>query len=82
MLEPGNSIEVPFILHAETNGSHDLRLLFVFREVRTKCLDHIFSPDTRLTERHSIILFHKIDSSILCSSVIRYLDLSRAIADF
>ena len=36
MLEPGNSVEVSFILHAETIGNHDLCLLFVFREVRTK----------------------------------------------
>ena len=33
MLEPGNSVEVSFILHAETIGNHDLCLLFVFREV-------------------------------------------------
>lgn len=33
MLEPGNSVEVSFIFHAETIGNHDLCLLFVFREV-------------------------------------------------
>jgi hypothetical protein len=33
ILEPGNSVEVSFILHAETIGNHDLCLLFVFREV-------------------------------------------------
>ena len=33
MLKPGDSIEVSFILHAEAIGNHDLRLLFVFREV-------------------------------------------------
>lgn len=33
MLAPGNSVEVSFILHAETVGNHDLCLLFVFREV-------------------------------------------------
>jgi trafficking protein particle complex subunit 8 len=33
MLEPGNSVEVSFILHAETIGNHDLCLLFVFGEV-------------------------------------------------
>ena len=35
VLEPGNSVEVSFILHAETigNGNHDLCLLFVFGEV-------------------------------------------------
>ena len=33
MLAPGNSVEVSFILHAETIGKHDLCLLLVFREV-------------------------------------------------
>ena len=33
VLEPGNSVEVSFILHAETIGNHDLCLLFVFGEV-------------------------------------------------
>lgn len=33
MLEPGNSVEVSFILHAEAIGNHDLCLLFTFREV-------------------------------------------------
>lgn len=35
VLEPGDGVEVPFIFHAETTGSHELCLLFVFREVRT-----------------------------------------------
>ena len=33
VLEPGSSVEVSFILHAETIGNHDLCLLFVFGEV-------------------------------------------------
>jgi hypothetical protein len=33
VLEPGESVEVSFILHAEAIGNHDLCLLFDFREV-------------------------------------------------
>lgn len=32
-INPGESVEVPAILHAETPGDHELCLLFVFREV-------------------------------------------------
>ncbi len=34
-LEPGEEVQLPFILHAAHHGEKDLSLLFVFREVCT-----------------------------------------------
>ncbi|KAH9486608.1 hypothetical protein JR316_0000673 [Psilocybe cubensis] len=36
-INPGESIEVPAMLHTEMPGSHELCLLFVFREVKRTC---------------------------------------------
>jgi hypothetical protein len=33
VLQPGEQIEAPVIIHAESIGKHELSLLFVFREV-------------------------------------------------
>lgn len=33
VLQPGEYVELPFIIHAETVGKHELCLLFIFREV-------------------------------------------------
>lgn len=35
VLQPGEQIEAPVIIHAESIGKHELSLLFVFREVST-----------------------------------------------
>lgn len=80
MLEPGDSVEVPFILHTEITGSHDLYLFFLFREVWTISFVICYSPDF-LIEWHSTILSNKIDPFIWCSSVIEYLTFGRAITD-
>ncbi|KJA29295.1 hypothetical protein HYPSUDRAFT_176107 [Hypholoma sublateritium FD-334 SS-4] len=32
VLQPGEHVELPFIIHAETAGGHELCLLFIFRE--------------------------------------------------
>lgn len=39
-LEPGEEVQLPFILHAAHHGEKDLSLLFVFREVCTVPVHH------------------------------------------
>lgn len=39
-LEPGEEVQLPFILHAAHHGEKDLSLLFVFREVCTVRVHH------------------------------------------
>jgi len=60
ILQPGDSMEVTTIFHAESTGTHKLCLLFVFREVcfKSTCVVQVFTLVSNFNDRiipHSFI---------------------------
>ncbi|EIW64369.1 uncharacterized protein TRAVEDRAFT_158546 [Trametes versicolor FP-101664 SS1] len=57
-LEPGEEVQLPFILHAAHHGEKDLSLLFVFREA-----DDVEFHSTRVTRRYEVKPILKVTTS-------------------
>ncbi|CAA7259922.1 unnamed protein product [Cyclocybe aegerita] len=61
-LQPGQSIEVPIIFHAESTGSHELYLLFVYREAEAQPF-----YSTKLARSYEVTPVFEISSSAVPS---------------